>query len=242
MTNGTANTNLVGSLTWAGVESRLDTGASAILPVGAAAKEHGTHLPMNTDEIQALWIAQQLAANFDLLIWPTLTYGHYPAFTEFPGSISLSRLAFMGMVTDIIDGITRWKPKALFVLDTGISTIEPIAAAIAAQEWPVPVLHLRIHEGPRYCATVQTLSEQAFGSHADEMETSRMLAIAPGVVDMAKAEATPAGPIAGPLTRATAPSGSYGDPTPATAAKGRALWQAMLDDLGETMKRTFGAG
>jgi len=212
-----------------------------MLPVGAGAKEHGTHLPMNTDEIQALWISHQLAERFNLLIWPPITYGHYPAFVDFPGSISLSGSTFTAMVTEIIGGIARWKPKALFVLDTGISTIGPIGAAIAAQDWPVPVVHLRIHEGPRYRAAVRMLSEQAFGSHADEIETSRMLALAPDVVDMAKAEATPAGPIAGPLTRAAAPSGSYGDPTLATAEKGRALWQAMLDDLNETMTRTLSA-
>jgi creatinine amidohydrolase len=103
------------------------------------------------------------------------------------------------------------------------------------------VLHLRIHEGPRYRQAAQRLAEQSHGSHADELETSLMLALAPDLVDMNRAEASPAiGRAApGPLTPldVNSPnysrSGSYGDPTLATAEKGKILLAAMLDDLVE---------
>ena len=53
-------------------------------------------------------------------------------------------------------------------------------------------MHLRIHEGPRYRRAAATaLAEQSHGSHADELETSLMLALAPQLVDMARAEAEP---------------------------------------------------
>ena len=77
-------------LTWDEVGRRLAQGASAILPVGAAAKEHGFHLPMNTDRVQAEWLAARIAGRFDALIWPTVTYGYYPAFVDYAGSVSLS--------------------------------------------------------------------------------------------------------------------------------------------------------
>ena len=70
---------------WDEVARRIDDGAAAILPIGAAAKQHGFHLPLNTDRIQAEWLAGRLAAEFDALIWPTLSYGHYPAFVEYAG-------------------------------------------------------------------------------------------------------------------------------------------------------------
>ena len=68
-----------------------------------------------------------------------------------------------------------------------------------------------------------------------------MLAIAPHLVDMARAEASPAlkQEAPGALTPSDpnspnySRSGSYGDPTLATAAKGEALLAAMLDDLSE---------
>ena len=32
-----------------------------ILPIGAAAKQHGFHLPLNTDRVQAEWLAGRMA-------------------------------------------------------------------------------------------------------------------------------------------------------------------------------------
>jgi creatinine amidohydrolase len=223
----------IAGLTWDKIEARLKAGAPAILPIGAAAKEHGLHLPMNTDEIQSLWLADRLAEKTGALIWPTVTYGFYPAFIDFPGSISLAHETFIAMIRDIVTGIKRHGVHYVFILDTGISTIAPVSEAIAGQE---DVTHLRIHEGPAYKAAADVLREQAFGSHADELETSRMLAIAPEHVNMPRAAATPKGPIQGPLTRTNAPSGSYGDPTLASRDKGEKLVAAMLDDLLAAMK------
>ena len=189
-------------LAWNEVEQRLAGGAPAILPIGAGAKEHGFHLPMNTDELQALWLADALADKTGALVWPVLTYGHYPAFRDFSGSISLSRPLFAGLVREISLEILRWKPRRLFVLNTGISTLGPVDDAIEGLDH---VTHLKIHQTPEYRAEARRAETQAFGSHADELETARMLAMAPQVVNMARAEATPAGPFEGPLTRANAP-------------------------------------
>jgi creatinine amidohydrolase len=223
---------MIAELSWDQAAERLEACPATILPIGAAAKEHGLHLPLDTDEIQATWLARRLAEATGAPIWPPVTYGHYPAFTDFPGSTTLSRPTHVALLRDIIAGIRRHSAKPLFILDTGISTIAPTAEAITGMP---DVIHLQIHEGPRYRAIAQSLRQQKFGSHADELETSRMLVIAPGRVRMDRARATPQGPIEGPLTRSNAPSGSYGDPTLASAAKGKALLDAMLADLLEAM-------
>ena len=101
----TDDRHLVERMTWNEVARRIDAGAAAILPIGAAAKQHGLHLPLNTDRIQAEWLAARLAESIDALIWPTLTYGHYPAFVEYAGSTSLSAPVFEAMVQQIASGI-----------------------------------------------------------------------------------------------------------------------------------------
>ena len=69
-----------------------------------------------------------------------------------------------------------------------------------------------------------------------------MLAIAPELVEMAQAAASPvspSGPSRGPLSPDDAksptysPSGSFGDPTLASAEKGEKLLAAILEDLME---------
>jgi creatinine amidohydrolase len=231
------SSSFIADLSWAEVERKLSAGtASAILPIGAAAKEHGLHLPMNADLIQAEWLASRLAEGHEVLIWPAVTYGFYPAFRDFPGSVTLSRETFMAAVGEIVSELARWKPRNIFILNTGISTIEPIDAMIKWQAWSIPVIHMKIHDGPRYREVAKLVARQRFGSHADELETSRMLAIVAGKVDMSRAAATPAGPIEGALTRGSAPSGSYGDPTLASAEKGRKLLDAMLADCANMVR------
>jgi creatinine amidohydrolase len=232
--------NFIEDLSWDEVARRIDNGAAAILPVGAGAKQHGFHLPMNTDRIQAEWLAARIAHRFDCLIWPTVSYGHYPAFVDYAGSASLSAPTFESLIQEIAAGIIGYGCRALFVLDTGISTLAPVDRALA-RLGNCDALHLKIHDGPRYRRAAAELAEQSHGSHADELETSIMLVLAPHLVDTARAEASPAlkHEMPGPLTRSdtTSPnysrSGSFGDPTLATRAKGEILLAAMVDDIVE---------
>jgi creatinine amidohydrolase len=227
-------------LTWDEIARRIHDGAAAILPIGAAAKQHGFHLPLNTDRLQAEWLAARIAEPVDALIWPTLTYGHYPAFVEYAGSASLSAATFEALVHEIAVAILGGGCRKLLVLNTGISTLAPVDRALARLD-ASRVKHVWIHGGPRYPRVAKALAQQGHGSHADELETSLMLALAPDLVDMARAEASPAvtGDTPGPLTPSDpnspnySRSGSYGDPTLATAAKGEMLLAAMLDDLNE---------
>ena len=243
--------NHVGLLAWDRVAARLDAGAAAILPIGAGAKEHGLHLPMNTDQRQAEWLAGEIAGHIDALIWPTVTYGHYPVFVDYAGSCSLSAETFGAMLLEVIEGLLRFNPSAVLVVDTGISTIRPVAATVAKLDGR-PVHHLKVHSGSRYTQVSQRLSAQAYGSHADELETSRMLSLAPDAVDMARAQSSPrdarfdfsAGPMSpnDPASPNYSPSGSFGDPTLATQEKGAALSSAMLEDVLEMARAAVARG
>ncbi len=235
-----ASDNEVAGLTWDKIKQRLAEGAGAILPIGAGAKQHGLHMPMATDQLFAAHFSRALAERVDALIWPTLTYGAYPAFVAYAGSVSLSNQTFQAVVAEIADALVGFGAKRVLILDTGLSTIAPVAAAIGVSREPSRVRHLKVFTGPRFEATVHALKQQPYGSHADEMETSLMLAIAPELVDMARAEASPfspGGPSPGalspddPASPNYAPSGSFGDPTLASAEKGERLRTAILDDL-----------
>jgi len=94
--------------------------------------------------------------------------------------------------------------------------------------------------GEEYQALKREISEQEMdGTHADESETSLMLAIAPDAVDMSKAFPSPN---ESPMPKGTlkrfdvddpnySPSGVYGDPTLATIEKGEKIAEARIKDL-----------
>lgn len=230
--------NFVEHLSWDDVAARISDGASAILPIGASAKQHGFHLPMNTDRIQAEALAARIADGVDALIWPTVTYGYYPAFTAYAGSSNLSAETFEKIIEELTLSLLNDGCLAIFVLDTGISTIVPVDRALS-RVGSAKTLHLKIHEGRRYKLAAQRISQQTHGGHADELETSLMLALAPDMVAMPRAQASPAikREVPGPLTPSDpsspnfSPSGSFGDPTLATPAKGKVLLEAMTEDL-----------
>jgi creatinine amidohydrolase len=77
------------------------------------------------------------------------------------------------------------------------------------------------------------VSKQEGGTHADEIETSMMLYIAPKTVDMSKA-VKDYHPGKGPLSRTLTDagiysvSGVYGDATLATRAKGQRVVEALV--------------
>ena len=81
------------------------------------------------------------------------------------------------------------------------------------------------------------VAEQPGGSHADEIETSMMLVIAPEVVRMERARPDYHGDGPGPLTRHRhrrglySPTGAYGDPTLATAEKGQVVLVHLVEHL-----------
>lgn len=227
----------VAESSWDEVHKALEAGAIAILPVGSACKEHGLHLPMNTDLLQAQWLCKNLAEKCLVVVWPTVGYGHYPAFRDYPGSCSLSRTTFENTIVEILDDILRVATRNILVINAGISTIPPLQAAIECRLEPDKIQLMNIYEGSRVQSVITKIEEQPNGSHADEIETSIMLAIAPGKVCMSKATACTRRQEQGPLNRTDpthpnyTPSGVYGDPTLASKEKGELLIRAMLDDL-----------
>ncbi|MGH8755804.1 MAG: creatininase family protein [Burkholderiales bacterium] len=226
----------VADLSWPKVEERVQSGATAILPVGAAAKEHGRHLPLNTDQLQAEWLAARLIEKANVLVWPTLTYGHYPAFTDYPGSCSLSTATFENLVEETLQSIFGSGIKSALILNTGISTIAPLERVIARMGRPIKLAN--VYQGRRYLKAEENTRQQSYGSHADELETSIMLAIAPGKVNMSQAKPWAKREMQGAaLVRNDkshpnySPDGVYGDPTLATKEKGERLLAAMLEDV-----------
>ena len=230
---------LLAQLSWPEVERRIVAGAVAVLPIGAACKQHGPHLPMNADLLQTEWLAAALVQRARVLVWPPVAYGYYPAFRDYPGSVSLSAATFEAVVADILADIRRAGAPAALILNTGISTIEPLQAAAAAMSEHLHIELANVYAGPRCRSVAHSIEQQARGGHADELETSILLAIGPEHVAQDKAAAwTPSVmAVSGPFSRSDpdnsrfSPSGVWGDPTLASADKGRRLLAAMVEDL-----------
>jgi creatinine amidohydrolase len=229
-------------LTWDETDARFKAGAVVLVPVGAAAKEHGPHLPLDTDRRVVRELARRVAERLPVVVAPVIAFGYYPAFVGYPGSQHLRAETFVALVKDLLGNLIAQGARNIAILNNGVSTEAPLAlaarAVLEAQGVAVAIANTR-----ELGRSADALLGQKSGGHADERETSVMLAIAPEAVRMEKAPhpaARPAG--AGPL-RAPAvfsldpsspdynPSGANGEPALATAAKGHAILDAMTAEL-----------
>jgi creatinine amidohydrolase len=224
---------LLEQLSWDEAEHALTPDRVVVIPLGAESKEHGRHLQLNNDWVMAEYFKERVLAAAPVVIAPTINYSYFPAFLEYPGSTSLKKETARDMVVDICHSLASYGPRRFYILNTGISTIRPLSEAVKtlASEG----VTLRYFEWDEIDGVVKKVQQQAGGSHADEIETSMMLYIAPNTVRMSRAvkDLSPDRP--GPLTRdpkATdrtySPTGAWGDPTLATNEKGQILVEATV--------------
>ena len=234
-------------MTWVEAKAVLAKDAVVVIPIGAGSKEHGPHLPLDTDFRQAEYYKNRVLAQADVVVAPTINYSFYPAFVEYPGSTSLSLSVARDLIVDVIRGIAQFGPRRFYLLNTGVSTNVPIAQAAALLALDgILVAYLDL-TGPTVSALERHVEAQKEGTHADEIETSEMLAIDASVVDMRKATVEYRPGVASgafsldPKSPRYDPSGIYGDAKLATVAKGRFLvdgmTQIILDQI-ETLRRT----
>ena len=243
---------LLEDMTWQEAERALTPEAVVVLPLGAAAKERGPHLLLKNDWILAEYLKQRVLAAADVVVAPTIAYSYYPAFAEYPGSISLRLETARDLLVDACRSLARFGPKRFYVLNTGVSTRRALgpASEIMAQE----SIALRWTDLKSVLGPVEAqIAQQPFGSHADEIETSMMLYIAPQTCDMSRALCDCHAQAEGKLTRdpngagTYSPTGSFGDPTLATREKGRVAMEAwvaaVLGEIEELrrMQAPFGA-
>ncbi len=201
-------------LTWPEAAARLAEGAVVLLPVGAASKAHGPHLPLKTDALTARALAQRMIERLPLVVAPVVGFGFYPAFESFAGSQHLSEDTFRALLQDLLAGLRRQGARRLAILNVGVST-EPAIDAVAAGADDLLVLHMR-HLG----GSADALLDVPEGGHADERETSVVLALEPRAVRLDRL--TPEGPFE--KTAAT------GDARRATAFKGERILARRVDD------------
>jgi len=227
---------LLENLTWDEAERVLTPDAVVVIPLGAECKEHGRHLPLNNDFLMAEYFKRRIiaVAPKEVIVAPTINYSFYPSFLEYPGSTSLSLETSRAMITDIVRSLAHYGPRRFYILNTGISTLKPLAQAAA--ELDKMGIVLRYTDFTKEDPAEKRL-RQSGGTHADEIETSMMLYIAPGSVQMKKAvrDFNPDQP--GPLSRdpkgrgTYSPTGAWGDPTLATREKGQAVVESLLTTI-----------
>jgi len=219
------------TMTWPAVAEAAGAWLLAI-PVGST-EQHGPHLPLATDALVAETVAARLArARSDVVVAPALAYGASGEHAAFAGTLSIGMAALRGIIVELVRSADAFAGS---ILVNGHGGNHDALAAAADQ--------LRA-EGRRVLvwSPNRTAIERAgpfrVDAHAGRFETSIMLAIAPEMVRMDRAEAGDPRPVADLLDimrrdgiAGVTRIGVLGDPAGATAEEGEALLVALTHDL-----------
>jgi creatinine amidohydrolase len=227
---------LIEQLTMADFIAGLTETRTILIPFGAT-EEHGPHLPLGTDTFQAADVCRLLAEQRKVFVAPSIAYGVCRSTGDHPGTISLTTETLKALAVDLVRSCYR-KGLRNVVLLSGHAGGTHNAALLDAGECLLRELpELRIAVATEYALAWEAgrgLVETPGDCHAGEIETSRMLASRPELVkgcapaEMARFPAF----ILVRDKRRYWPGGVGGDPSKASAAKGRQLEKLVVEALG----------
>lgn len=231
-------------------------GADSILvqPLGAV-EQHGPHLPLSTDLViaDAVTVAALERVGDALDVWqlPSLAYTKSNEHAWAPGTVWLSPQTMLAVLDDLGRCVAMTPARRLVFLNGhgGNSALVNVANR-----------ELRLHHGlmtflthpgiPPDQGGTSAADELGMGVHGGMEETSIMLHLAPDLVDMSAAVRSIPEHLAGNravrfggsvsfgwLSSDFADNGVIGDPTAASAERGKVLFEgavdAFCDALGE---------
>ena len=218
-----------------------------ILPVGSL-EQHGPHLPLCTDTIIAEYVAAAVSNTCQSLLMPSMQIGCSLEHAGFPGTISLTTQTFSSMIIEISKNLFDSGFRSLFVINGHGGNKAILDSTFTTLKYEHPDLQL-------YSFTVLDIAKEKFEEirksprkmigHADELETSIMLALRPDLVEMSRALPekpsfpTPVSLEPEDLTKVTfgwrakqvSKSGVIGSPNLATSDTGRLLLDYVVQTI-----------
>lgn len=226
-------------MSWVQAREALRTANVALLPVGST-EQHGPHLPLGTDWMTAQEIARRAGKKGGWLVLPTVPVGVSEHHRQFWGTLWVPPEVLRAYVLGIARALAFHGLRRLVVVNGhgGNTAALEEAARSLRQEGVYAFVYVWWRVIPEVIGRVI----ESGGSHAAEMETAVVLAIAPETVHPerygeAVARGAPEwgkkveGIEVGFDTLDFSGSGATGDPSRATVEKGETILQAAADRL-----------
>lgn len=236
---------------WVHLQEYLKKRTLLILPVGTT-EEHGPHLPVDTDariaEAYGTRLAAVLSVEMPALLMDTIRYGYsMKIMRQWPGTIIVRSRVFMDMVFDICRSVLDMGFEKLAILDCHGHHSGPLNTVSRelgdACDRAITIISPASLSRDEFHAVRKSVQGGAI--HAGEWETSLLLYLSPEVVDMSKTTSEDtmryhSDFVAGDnfmgrqrVTWSTwylqaSKTGTYGDPTVASAETGKVIMNAAV--------------
>lgn len=233
-------------LTWAEMNEAIAAQKVVLLPTGST-EQHGRHLPLDVDVFlcESICLEAGRRAPDKILVLPPIAYGLNLHHIDFPGTVHIEPDIFIAFCLNVTKSVAyHGFEKILLVNGHGFNT--PLIDLVARKT---------VLETNSLCGALgyfalamdvfNQIKETEVMAHADEFETSLYLHLAPERVQMDKAaedddvrgqfvssDSVYSNPVRfNDYWSRWTQLGVHGDPTKATAAKGKAIFEAAVTGL-----------
>jgi len=215
----------------------VDANSVVIFPIGSV-EEHGEHLPLCTDSVQPEYVALEVAKKTGCFVVPPLRYGICNAGRNFPGTLSIEFDSLFMVTRDILSELVRNGFNRIIVMSGHAGSTHMVALRLAAQN----VVKQNRETASKRKTRIMVLSDFDFAfeikdpdcpendGHAGYVETSRIMAISPNLIKSKGKASLPNMPRfeVVPDPEKYFPSGVMGDPTAASASKGKKINEYVI--------------
>jgi creatinine amidohydrolase len=174
-------------------------GRVAVMPAGII-EQHGPALPLDTDIRLAYEITVRAAAQVPelVVVVPPIVHGHSPHHMDFPGTLTVDPLHMVNYVLDVCLSLAHHGFTKILIVNGHGSNV-PVLDLVARQT-------IIRTEGRTSCGSIFYMNSAEYNravnevfpelgsqaGHADAIETSLYMAVAPGTVQLSKAKDDPA--------------------------------------------------
>jgi creatinine amidohydrolase len=231
---------IIEHMTMGEFEEGLKKTRSVLIPFGSV-EEHGYHLPLSTDTIQAYEVGKAAAKLIPLFLAPPVHYGYCRSTSCHPGTISITTSTLKSIMRDIVRSLYRQGLRNFIILTGHAGGSHTMALQDAGEELIFELEDCRLAVITEYDLAYEEgkgLIETKGDAHAGEIETSRILFLYPELVKGKGKREFPRFP-KGILVRDKRKfweNGVWGDPEKATANKGKLIHELVVSKLVEYVK------
>jgi len=222
-------------------EEGLKITQTVYIPFGSV-EEHGPHLPLSTDTIHAYEVGKKAAQIVPMFVAPPINYGNCRSTSTHPGTISISTATLKGILKDIVSSLRGHGIRNFLVLTGHAGGAHRMALQDAGEELISTFPEVRMAVVTGYDLAYdegKDIIETQGDSHAGEVETSMLLNSHPHLVKGSAEREFPDFPL-GLLVRNKRkywPGGVWGDPSKASAEKGRLIEEILVRKVVDMVQR-----
>ena len=170
------------------VANALGRGRDRVVVPFGAVEQHGSHLPLETDALLGDHLGALLAERIDALCAPTVPIGCSEHHMAGAGTLSLQPATLRLIVRDVVVSLARHGFRTIVLLPTHAGNAAPIARAARVLEPPSGVRVMAVADMRALAAALSAASTRSGAAladtvtHAGEIETCLLLALAPTAV------------------------------------------------------------